>query len=733
MREVPFGPFVLERRIAVGGSAEVFVARPKTGSTPAPRLVIKRLLPTALGAGEFETLEREADLHRRIRHPGVVVVFGAGMVRDEPYLAMEYVDGVDAFRLMRFSQSEQRPFPPGLAVYIARRVALALEAVHSATDSGGVALNIVHRDVTPSNIYLSCAGDVKLGDFGIARFDEQVDPMSSPPPSVPGPGDAGGLMGKLGYLAPEQVAGEPVDRRADLFGLAVTLGEMLIGERIFPGSGQLAILLAIRDGNIEPLRRQQHKLPPGLFAILERALAPDPNFRFPSGNDLADALGPFEQPSEPELRSQLAEWVNWSRDSSRLAKNLKKKVRDSVQRMQAAQAVEREPAPSFSGEELHPLSARRLSDSPPGQTARRIGAAPGEAPAEHAFFEHPPSQRTGTTELSQVRKLDTGDTSQVSFAKLIEMIATGDLGPNDQVALMGDGFRRIGDIHELERHLLPSTTAATGRLYEPGVPDFVCELGTMPMLAVLARMRQHRESGGLFIVREQGADALARASVTAPTEPAPRSQRKEIYLRAGRLLHVSSSAREELLGEYLVRRGALKRVDLDDALRLLQNFGGRLGDTLLAMQLVGAHDLFRAIRDQGRDRVASMCSWTDGDVTFYRGSVPGHVEFKLDLDLASPIMAGAIMAGGGDPANLLPALSTLISPGPRHAATGDRHERGTAPRSMQRLPDLCRDKPSIEQAIAALTTPDVDGARVISQREACAALVAAKTIGWIQY
>src|SRR5690606_23723165 len=157
------------------------------------------------------------------------------------------------------------------------------------------------------------------------------------------------------------------------------------------------------------------------------------------------------------------------------------------------------------------------------------------------------------------------------------------------------------------------------------------------------------------------------------------------------------------------------------------------GDTLLAMQLVGAHDLFRAIRDQGRDRVASMCSWTDGSVTFYRGSTPGHVEFKLDLDLASPIMAGAILAGKGDPSRLLPSAASIVSPGPRHAATGDRHERGTAPSSMQRLPELCRSKPSIEQVIAALTAPDVDGARVISKREACAALVAAKTVGWIHY
>lgn len=713
-REVPFGPFVLERRIAVGGSAEVFVARPKTGSSPAPRLVIKRLLPTALGEEEFESLEREADLHRRVQHPSVVHVFGAGMVREEPFLAMEYVDGVDAFRLMRFSQTEGRPFPPGLPIYIARRIALALAAVHGTADSLGHPLNIVHRDVTPSNIYLSVAGEVKLGDFGIARFDEK-------PTSAPGNTSSYGLKGKLGYLAPEQVAGEPVDRRADLFSLAVTLGEMLIGERIFPGSGQLAILLAIRDGNIEPLRANGHKLPTGLLPILERALTPDPAYRFADGADLAHALEAFEQPSEVELQAMLAEWVSWARDSSRLAKSLQSRVRDSVQRMKAARDVAREALPSFSGEEParqdgpHPESqVTRTAELEPSPYSSREAATRAEL---HASFEHPPSQRTGAEEPSQVRRVSGSVLSSVSFAKLVEMIATGDLGPDDQVALMGEDFRRIGDIHELERHLLPSTTAATGRMFEPGVPDFVCELGTMPMLAVLARMRQRRETGGLFVLRK-GAD---------------RAQRKEIYLRGGRLLHVASSAREELLGEYLVRRGALSRNDLEQALRLLKNFGGRLGDTLISLQLVDAHDLFRAIRDQGRDRVATMCSWDAGDVAFYRGTTPGHVEFKLDLDLASPIMAGAILLGQGEPATLLPALSTRIAPGPRIQATLDRRERGTAPSSMQRVPELSKGNPTLAQAISALTQPDVDGARVIGRKEACAALIAAKTVGWIQF
>ena len=131
---------------------------------------------------------------------------------------------------------------------------------------------IIHRDVTPSNIYLPSDGRVKLGDFGIARSASRST-LS----------EAGAtLKGKFAYLAPEQVAGEPFDQRADLFAMAVVLAEMLLGRPLFAGSGQLAVLLAIRDCRIDPLRAARGTLPAGLFEVIERALARDPGNRFPT-------------------------------------------------------------------------------------------------------------------------------------------------------------------------------------------------------------------------------------------------------------------------------------------------------------------------------------------------------------------------------------------------------------------------------------------------------------------
>jgi hypothetical protein len=316
----------------------------------------------------------------------------------------------------------------------------------------------------------------------------------------------------------------------------------------------------------------------------------------------------------------------------------------------------------------------------------------------------------------------------VPFAKLLEMIATGELGADDQVALMGAELREIRSILELARHLLPSTSATTGRLFEPGIPDYQTLLRETSMMEVLARMRTGRETGALFVER--------RDRTGSP-------QRKEIYLSRGRLLHVASSDRAELLGEYLVRRGSIGRDQLDGALSSIREYGGRLGDTLISLGLVDAMDVFRAIRDQGRDRVAAICGWPRGTVTFYRGTAPAHVEFPLDLDLASPMMAGAIVTSRGDPRSLLPDDGARIAPGLRHYLAVDRDEKGTAPSSLQLVPHLSPDRPKIKNLLAELTAPPGTAsqggalrpshARAISEKEACAAVVTARYLGWISF
>ncbi len=655
---VAFGPFVLERRIAVGGTAEVFLAHPK-GAPNTTKLVVKRLLPASGEGKRYNVLEKEAALHRFVDHPNVVTVYGAGMVRDEPYLAMEYVEGVDLYRLLGRLDAEAKALPVAVAAFVARRIAQALSAVHAARDVRGQPLGIVHRDVTPSNVYLSISGEVKLGDFGIARveFDAQ-----STQPTV-------GLKGKLGYLAPEQVSGDNFDHRADLFALAALFGEMLIGERVFPGNGQLAVLLAIRDGNVEPLERAAPRLPPELVAICKKGLSVDPAERFQSASEFSQALEPFERPNEAALRQELSALVSWALDSKELARRIEVKVKDSVRRMMAVKALG--------------------SSTPPSQTR-----------------------------LARVRRPSGETFDNVPFARLVELISSGAVGPEDEVSLLGEPFRRVQEIPDLARHVLPSTTGLTGRFTGPGVPDYQALLDETPMLEVLAHLRNRRETGALFVQRSTNTHDV----------------RKEIYLEAGKLHHVASSDRNELLGEYLVRRGRLSRADLERALAELDDQGGQLGDTLISMGLVGALDVFRAIRDQGRDRVAALCAWTNGRATFYHGTTATRVDFPLDLDIAHGMMAGVIVATQGEPRKALPAGSKAVLPGPRSGLLTDAAETEPAPAALRSVIGLLPERLTVETMILRLTLePSSREGKNVSSREACAALATAHRLGWVSW
>ncbi len=612
-----FGPFFLDARIAVGGTAEVYLARPATADSGLPdKLVVKRLLPHFASDPEGRTMfDREARLHAAVTHDNVVTVFGAGAdVRGEPYLAMEYIDGVDGYRLLRRLRQEDELLPVGVAVYIAREVLRALESVHAARDplSGG-ALGIVHRDVTPSNIYLSKDGKVKLGDFGIARSTTRTTLRS----------DAGHVLkGKFAYLAPEQVAGEGSDHRADLFSLATVLAEILLNRPLFPGGGQLAILLAIRDCKIDALLEIRGRLPPGLFEVFQRALSRSPESRYPTATDFAHALAPFE--ADPRLAvREIAARVRWVQAAS--STDGMAAVRESARAIRVARESSGAPKPVVS---------RPAPGKPPSVPVKRT-AVVSELPNE--LVSEPPEHKTSEYELlpSFVIKASGEKLGPWTFARLMEALATGTLTHGDKVDFVGRGMKDVENIEEFVR-FFPPPSATTGKLDGPGAPDFKDDLSNASMLQTLMRVLQHRETGVLFAERP---------------EESPQSgggAHKELYFVAGKLHHVASSNASELLGEYLVRRGKLEREELDLALAVLPRYGGRMGDTLISMGLVGPVDIFRAIREQGRDRVADLFLWRSGAVTFYRGQVAPPVEFPLDLDLPALMLAGLEVAKPGE-------------------------------------------------------------------------------------
>jgi eukaryotic-like serine/threonine-protein kinase len=593
-----FGPFYLDARIAVGGTAEVYLARPQQAAPQFPaRLVVKRLLPHFAADAQGRTMfDREARLHAAVQHENVVTVYGAGHDDGgEPYLAMEFIDGVDGYRLLRRLRQEAELLPIGVAIYIAREVLRALESVHAAKDPVSGSPGIVHRDVSPSNIYLSKEGGVKLGDFGIARGAMRPTLKT----------DQGHILkGKFAYLAPEQVAGEPSDQRADLFSLAAVLAEMLLNRPLFPGGGQLAVLLAIRDCKIGALNEIANRLPPGLLEVMQRALARSPEARYASAAELGAALTPFQADARLAQREIAARvrWVQAAGSSDKVGAQ-----RDAAKRGSAGmRAVVVRPV-------VPPKPRESVPPKTDGQEAKT---------SEYGYLP------------SRVLRGDGTELGPWTFARLMEALATGQIQRDDRVDFVGRGYRPAHEIDELAR-FFPAADPTTNNVHGPGKPDFRDAIGPGTMLETLIRVFRGRETGVLFVERAEP-DHPGRPSAGPPS----RSSRKELYFVEGKLHHVASSNAHELLGEYLVRRKKLERAELDLALAVLPRYGGRMGDTLISLGLVGPVDIFRAIREQGRDRVADLFLWRGGQLAFYRGQTASRVEFPLDLELPALMLAG---------------------------------------------------------------------------------------------
>ena len=272
--------FTIERRLATGGMAEVFLARKEGAEGTSKLLVVKRILPDFGASRRFRTMFiEEAQLATRLNHPNLVQVyefFDAGA--DGHVLAMEYVDGPDLGELMRAARNRNVRIGSFISAWICAEAAKGLHYAHEKKDEEGRPLEIVHRDVSPQNVLISYDGVVKITDFGIAsaRLVEEED---------------GVIKGKYGYMSPEQARGEKVDRRSDLYSLGVILWECLTGRALHGGLGGEALLDIVRSGIVEPPSLLVPDVPPELEAIVLKLLAKDRADRFATGREVAGAIG----------------------------------------------------------------------------------------------------------------------------------------------------------------------------------------------------------------------------------------------------------------------------------------------------------------------------------------------------------------------------------------------------------------------------------------------------------
>jgi serine/threonine protein kinase len=277
-----FGRYVLLDRIGEGGMAEVYRA-----VLPGPEgfkrtFVIKKILPKLNQSPKFvEMFVREARIMALLSHPGIVHVSDFGSVDGQYFLAMEYLRGYDVLAMIRRLRDMKRPFPIPVAAFVAHEVASCLGYAHALSGPDGQLLDIVHRDVSPSNIMCLREGGVKLLDFGIASAASESGVEQT---------EQGTFKGKLRYIAPERLRNEPFDARSDIYSLGVVLWEMLVCRRLFRGSNDAEIWKLILEMPIPAPSSVRPDIPAILDAIALRMLERDPDKRYQTGRALADDL-----------------------------------------------------------------------------------------------------------------------------------------------------------------------------------------------------------------------------------------------------------------------------------------------------------------------------------------------------------------------------------------------------------------------------------------------------------
>ena len=272
-----FDQYQLVEKIASGGMAELYKAK-RSGVEGFQKIVaIKKILPHMADEEQFIAMfADEAKLAAQLNHPNIVHIYDLGKIDSGGYfIAMEYVEGRDLRAILQAGRETGTPLPVPLAIYVASKVASALDYAHRRREADGRELGIVHRDVSPQNILISHEGDIKLCDFGIAKAASKASIT-----------DAGALRGKLLYMSPEQAWGKPIDRRSDLFSLGVVLSEMLTGEKLFRGDSDLTVLEKVRAAEVAAPSAVNSEVPRALDAIVLKALARDTEGRHGNASDL---------------------------------------------------------------------------------------------------------------------------------------------------------------------------------------------------------------------------------------------------------------------------------------------------------------------------------------------------------------------------------------------------------------------------------------------------------------
>ncbi len=293
------GRYELLARLATGGMGEIFLARLEGAAGFEKLFVIKRILPHLADDARFrQMLIAEARLASKLSHANICQVYELGETDGQLYIVMEYLEGVTLLPLLRKQSKEMGQLDFGFVAGVVQQVTDALNYAHELRDRGGESLGIVHRDVTPGNVFLTDSGVAKVLDFGIAKVKDASANTQT-----------GTVKGKYAYMAPEQLRGAAIDRRVDVFALGVCVYEMLALRRLFQRKTDYLTFRAVMEQPIPDVRRYRPDVPDALAMTLAKALERDPANRWDSARQFGTAVLDALQGLRPWSQGEIGDFI----------------------------------------------------------------------------------------------------------------------------------------------------------------------------------------------------------------------------------------------------------------------------------------------------------------------------------------------------------------------------------------------------------------------------------------
>ncbi len=649
-----FGKYLLLERIGRGGMAEVFRARTFGAAGFVKECAIKKILANLLDDDHFVRMfVDEAKLTAYLTHANIVQIFDLGDIDGHLFIAMEYVQGKDLLDLLARSARRGIRIPPELALLVTMEMLKGLDYAHRANDARGKAMNIVHRDVSPSNILLSYDGQVKVGDFGIAKSQMQTSHT-----------EIGTQKGKTGYMSPEQVTGDRIDHRSDLFAASVILFEMLTMIRLFKAANDLDVMLKIRDADVEADLTRARRISPGLADIIRRGLAKDPRERFQTGAEYYEELRDFTH--ESKLKASSGALAAFMRQifADRIESEAERRLNDPVGSGGFEAVPHRDEARfRFKDDDgvIHGPMVPRMMEELLGSRAphpdERISADGGPWNSVDEYTEFADAARPKTEDAripvpqddsgmgtdgadweslaavnpgARRRRPKTGPASRVSSAprSVIESprptVTPTTVGtPVGRIKPIAIHYAKITANYDVEEHDHSAKALEQRRAdakADPSSPVLEGELADVSPFRILHRIYFAHLTGRLRL-KANGVQ-------------------KDVYFRDGGLVAVDSDRPEDDLGALLLAKSVISDEQLASARDAASSADVQLGEAVVALGFCAPHEVFHYMQEQLRENLFDALFWSEGRWGWWSGAEFPEDPLPLHLDLAELITQG---------------------------------------------------------------------------------------------